>query len=588
MGLYDTPSLCNVDIAPFDSNLLDIDLSDVDRYAPESLLGLSSKSEKHGTLKSSLSMSNDGSQPAEVEVSSLKFSEKYDSEELLRDSELLEIAGTSKMEVENAKLKAELASKIALMCTISTEFDYESLDDYQTHSLLENDAEKTSENHLELMLKVKQMQCESYEKHIQELEQKLSDQYMQAPTFSAAEPVSNFVLSTVNTDENKLEISGAGEIHIPNAMQDKLQEGLGDNMIAPFSMLNHRLNSSMLYAQRGEGLPFDKDKKETLLPVGGTALAASSVAVSMLHPTDVSFSETALEPGLVAKVSNELVLGLQSALEEKSNQLNNVEIKLKALVEEVSKLERELENSRKLVGESQINVAHLENYLHETREEAQSYLHAADCMASGESVPHTSAIEVRRLFERLKSCVSSAEMTGFSDALLTLAQSLSNSNHENVDDITTEFRECIHVFAEKVDGLVRHRDELLDKSLKAEAEIEQLKEELDEKAELMNTLYVKHQLEKQASKEKISFGRLEVQKIAAFVLDSSGHYKAINRNCPYYYLAFHALFTKGTCKNGEHCTCAHSVEDLWNPLQIGKNLFEEGREASGILAITKE
>lgn len=73
----------------------------------------------------------------------------------------------------------------------------------------------------------------------------------------------------------------------------------------------------------------------------------------------------------------------------------------------------------------QINVAHLENYLHETREEAQSYLHAADCMASGESVPHTSAIEVRRLFERLKSCVSSAEMTGFSDALLTLAQSLS-------------------------------------------------------------------------------------------------------------------------------------------------------------------
>lgn len=74
---------------------------------------------------------------------------------------------------------------------------------------------------------------------------------------------------------------------------------------------------------------------------------------------------------------------------------------------------------------------------------------------------------------------------------------LNSSNHENVDDITTEFRECIHVFAEKVDGLVRHRDELLDKSLKAEAEIEQLKEELDEKTELMNTLYVKHQLEKQ-------------------------------------------------------------------------------------------
>ncbi|CAI9787427.1 unnamed protein product [Fraxinus pennsylvanica] len=538
MGLYDTPSMCNVDITPFDSNLLDIDLSDVDRYAPESLLGLSSMSEKHGALKSSLSMSNDGSQPAEVEVSSVRFYEKDDSEELHQDSELLEIAGTSKMEVENAKLKAELASKISLICTISTEFDYESPDDNQTHSLLKNAAEKTSENHLESMLKVKQMQCESYEKRIQELEQKLSDQYLQAPTFSAAEPISNFVPSTVNTDENKLEISGAGEIHIPNAMQDKLQEGLGDNMIDPFSMLNRRLNSSMLYAQRGEGLPFDNDKKETLFPVGGTALAASSVAVSMLHPADVTSSETALEPGLVAKASNELVLGLQSALEEKSNQLNNVEIKLKALVEEVSKLERELENSRKLVDESQINIAHLENYLHEAREEAQSYLHAADCMASEDSAQYTSAIEVHRLFERLKSCVSSAEMTGFSDALRALAQSLSNSTHKNDYDITAEFRECIHIFAEKVDGLARHRIELLDRSVKAEAEIEQLKEELDEKTELVNnTLYAKHQLEKQVNKERISFGRLEVREIAAFVLDSAGHYKAINRDCPYFYLS---------------------------------------------------
>ena len=49
----------------------------------------------------------------------------------------------------------------------------------------------------------------------------------------------------------------------------------------------------------------------------------------------------------------------------------------------------------------------------------------------------------------------------------------------------------------------------------------------------------------QANKEKISFGRLEVHEIAAFVLNQAGHYEAINRNCPNYYLSSEseALFT---------------------------------------------
>jgi autophagy-related protein 11 len=41
----------------------------------------------------------------------------------------------------------------------------------------------------------------------------------------------------------------------------------------------------------------------------------------------------------------------------------------------------------------------------------------------------------------------------------------------------------------------------------------------------------------QANKEKISFGRLEVHEIAAFVLSSAGHYEAITRNCSNYYLS---------------------------------------------------
>lgn len=58
MGLFDTPSQCDVHIAPFDSSLLDIDVGDIDRYAPESLVGLPFKSERQGTLRASLSMSS--------------------------------------------------------------------------------------------------------------------------------------------------------------------------------------------------------------------------------------------------------------------------------------------------------------------------------------------------------------------------------------------------------------------------------------------------------------------------------------------------------------------------------------------------
>ena len=144
MGLYDIPNPCNVNISPFDTNLLALNLSDVEHYAPESLVGLSS----------------------EVEGCGVDLPEKYDFEEFIVGLER-EIAGTSKMEVENAKLKAELASKIAILC-----FSEDNIE-----NRLRNAAEKTSEalhlkdeyaKHLQSMLKVKHMQCESYENCIRE------------------------------------------------------------------------------------------------------------------------------------------------------------------------------------------------------------------------------------------------------------------------------------------------------------------------------------------------------------------------------------------------------------------------------------
>ena len=49
----------------------------------------------------------------------------------------------------------------------------------------------------------------------------------------------------------------------------------------------------------------------------------------------------------------------------------------------------------------------------------------------------------------------------------------------------------------------------------------------------------------QANKERISFSRLEVHEIAAFVLNSAGQYEAINRNASSFYLSVEsvALFT---------------------------------------------
>ncbi|KAL0316549.1 UNVERIFIED_CONTAM: Autophagy-related protein 11 [Sesamum radiatum] len=534
MGLYDMPNPCDVNVIPFDCNLVDIDISDLERYAPESLLGLSSKSEKRRSLRSSSRMSDDGSEAAEVE-GSMDFPAKDDFQELVEGSELVEISGTSKMEVENAKLKAELASKIALICSMSAEFDYESLDDTKLDSIVQNVAEKTSEalhlkdvyeKHLQSMLKEKQMQCESYEKRIQELEL---------------------------SHDNKSEVSEVGEIHMHHAMDAvscasssksgilpehvKAQEGLDDNMTDSSGMLNPQMDSSMLDLNRDKGHICGKEKKQILSSDGGTALATSNMAVSVSQKADVLSCETAVLPGLDAKVSDSLELELQQALAEKSSQLDNAEAKIQALIDEVSELGRELEINRKLLDESQMNCAHLENCLHEAREEAQTHLCAADRRASEYSALRVSAVKMHGLFERLRSCVSSSGVAAFSDSLRALAQSLASSANENDDDSAAEFCEFVRILADKVAILSRQRAELLDRYSKAEATSEQLKKELEEKKELVNTLYLKHQLEKQANKEKISYGRLEVHEIAAFVLNSSGHYEAINRNCPYYYLS---------------------------------------------------
>lgn len=578
MGLYTTPSQCDVNIVPFDTNLLDIDISDVEYYAPEYLAG---SPVKLLTSKSSVSMSNHSSHSVETEEISVETLEKEDSEDFLEGSELVDIAGTSKMEVENARLKAELAEKIAYICFLHPQAEHQPLDDNKLDDLFKNAKEKTDKalhekdeyiKHLHSIIKAKQIRCASYETRIQELEQRLSDQYLQGQKFPNTKDVSDFTLLAAKSDGCKQEVSCGREVNVPyisttepmdevscisNSLDAKLgpftrlsgkgREGVDENMMDSSGVLNPQLDSSMLEQHRDELQVNEKGAKDKMVGQLGMSLTNSSTAESMPVPQNLLPCDLATGLGLESKDSAERVLELQSALVDKSNQLSDTETRLKDAMEEVAVLRRELEMSQKLLDESQMNCAHLENCLHEAREEAQTHLCAADRRASEYSALRASAVKMRGLFERLRSCVyAPGGVIGFADALRALAQSLlSNSIADNEDDGTAEFRKCIRILADKVSFLSRHRDELIEKYPKIEAANEQLRNELEEKKDLVKTLYTKHQLEKQANKEKISFGRLEVHEIGAFVLKSKGHYEAITRNCSNYYLSAEsvALFT---------------------------------------------
>ncbi|XP_060175097.1 autophagy-related protein 11-like [Lycium barbarum] len=318
-------------------------------------------------------MSNDGSQFAETEIS-IDFAEKIDCEELFQSSEVLDISGTSKMEVENAKLSAELASKITFMCSTCPEFDYESLDDTKIDSLLKEAREKTSEalhekeeyeKHLHSMLKAKQIQCKSYEKRIQELEQRLSDHYSQGHAHSADEGVSNLTVSAVKNDDSK-PAEVMDEVSCPfsssniksGSKQIKEQEGLDDNTVVSSGMVNPQLDTSMLDPHGDEEHEdhLVEDKKDT-------ALATSSMAVSISQPQTDMPSDVTAEQGLHAKAREDLLLELQGVLGDKSKLLDESESKVKSLTKEVAKLVTELEIRGKILDESQVSPKGTSRYL---------------------------------------------------------------------------------------------------------------------------------------------------------------------------------------------------------------------------------
>lgn len=105
--------------------------------------------------------------------------------------------------------------------------------------------------------------------------------------------------------------------------------------------------------------------------------------------------------------------------------------------------------------------------------------------------------EMKRIY--LTSVLSHEYLAVLLTMEVVLALLCFSSINDNEDDGTLEFRKCIRVLADRVGFLSRHREELLDKYPKVEAANEQLRKELEEKKDLVKTLYTKHQLEKQVT-----------------------------------------------------------------------------------------
>ncbi|KAG0463096.1 hypothetical protein HPP92_021572 [Vanilla planifolia] len=586
MGLFDSPNPCNVNMDTFDSNLLDIDAFDVDRFAPQSLIGIFPRFERSKSGKICLTTLTDSSNLTLVDENLCDLPEKVDFEAMTEQYLPVDISGTSKLEVENARLKADLASAITLICSLRAETAYETIDGLDPDDMLKTMNEKTAEalhskdeyiKQLQSILNMKGLQCLTYEKRIHELEQRLADQYQEGQKVSANKIASDSLLSDLKIGGYAADIYGAGEAQNPcistvsmeeascisasgdpcldlmGTGQSKLGE-VGDGMIDLSGMLNmssadpsvNVIDTSMVEPSHDEheGGDIDEErvshvdrheigetKKTDMKPIQGISDVSAKVA-------DMFSDGTAVNLDANSKPRDNIVSDLQNALAEKSIQCDISENKHKVALEEISSLKRDLEIKLNLLDESQVNCAHLEKCLHEAREEARTNLCTAERKASEYNALRATALKMHSLLERFRNCVTGFDkVINFADSLHTFALSLgSGSIDDGQADISAKFKTCILIISEKAGLLIES--------------VEHSKKQVEDQSELIYSLYRKLQIEKQACKEKISFNRFEVHELAAFVLNCSGNYEAINRNCPNYYLSSEsvALFTEHSSK----------------------------------------
>ncbi|KAK8937419.1 hypothetical protein KSP39_PZI011908 [Platanthera zijinensis] len=583
MGLFDSPSQCDVNVVPFDTNLMDIDVVDVDRYAPQSLVGSFPRYESKSD-RSYPATSIESSNLTTSEENPVDSHEKNDFEGLIEGCFPVDISGTSKLEVENARLKADLASAIAHICTFNAEIGYETFDQEPDLKIVEDKMLEALHSkdeyikHVQSMLNMKHVQCLSYEKRINELEQRLADQYHEGQKVSSNKNVSESLISTTKIDTYTGDIYGDEEapntcvstvsmdaasctsasadprLDLISAQPGKLGEGGDENMIDLSGILNmnfidpsHKvIDASMLEPLHDDDPAGDDDEKrvgqveknnvaeveresEKVTPHFNLTTDNSDVSVRVL---DMFPCGNATNTSLDSKTGDKVVFDFHSAFAEKSNEFDITENKLKAAMDEICSLKRELEIRQNLLDESQMNCAHLENCLHEAREEARTNLCAAERRASEYNSLRSTAVKMHGLFERFRNCVTGLDgSVNCADSLRKFALSLGSGSVDD-EDVSANFRTCILVVADKISFLIRR--------------VEHFSKQMEDQRESIKNLYRKHQLDKQTSKEKISFLHMEVHQLAAFVLNAAGNYEAINRNCPNYFLSDEsvALFTE--------------------------------------------
>ncbi|KAH7289236.1 hypothetical protein KP509_31G065300 [Ceratopteris richardii] len=530
LGLFGSPSQCIINIEPYDTELLDIDILDVEKYAPESLFG----------TYLSKGLADSCSLPEKSDPESTVTREL----DLINDSQIEEeISGTSKLEVENAWLKAELASKIALSFSAGVDLEGLSANERDSKQARNLASQKTAEalamkdeyaRHLQNSLKASQQQCNAYEKRIRELEQRLADQHDQLQKLASNE--SDYSLKT-----DKPEVSGVTEdgrplsrVAVVEPMDDGANSsqpsGRGYDEVVAESVVGATMPHDTAMAERVD--IHASCRKESVRHLEQKDAVHAEVDSKVQSALD----ETNECTGPDSSTNDNELLRLQDLLTQKNKYCIALEEKLQLALSDADCAHKELQEKAGLLRECQFNCAELETSLHLAREESRIKQCSVDRKVAEYNTLRTSSVKLRSLLERLHHCISSPSggCMELSESLRVLVASLPSDAD---GDGTADFCACIKGLAERIGKLAQQQSDLLEHCNLVETSKGQLATELEKKVELLKNQYVKRKMDKQANKEKICYTRFQVHELAMFSINGRGHYEAVNRGCPNYYLS---------------------------------------------------
>jgi peptidoglycan hydrolase CwlO-like protein len=301
------------------------------------------------------------------------------SNQIIDDGMDDEISGTSKIEVENAWLKAELASRIAVLCSYDQFADILPASETNDPNVGNQVTQKTLEalalkddyaRHLQTMLTASQQQCNSYEKRIRELEQGLADQHDQMQRLTSNDSMNHSIPQLVVTETfSKSETSGVTEeVRITN-MQVMPSAGV---------IVDHEETCNSHLIESRQSLPInartekfeegvDESMVEFCAPVGGSDAAMSDEREDILYDL-AKEGKSDTEKKVVAHLDSDdrkctnskegidrSFISLQNAFFEKSKYCVTLEEKLKTAHGDIAVLKKEIQQKDGLLEECQVN-----------------------------------------------------------------------------------------------------------------------------------------------------------------------------------------------------------------------------------------